>query len=272
MRIMGIIAGILRETGGAWRCTEDWRSTLRLTFDILYSRLLRFGMPNWGGLRQVRLKSGLIVTYRLNRGDLQALREVIFQECYRPALPPASGTFVDLGANIGLASLWFWKRFGFSKVIAVEPDAENLEVLRENFRLNGVQGEIVSGVVGASGKTALFAPSSDSVLGHVSAKGIPVDVIDLDRLLRHEQVGLMKIDIEGAEQNLVSGSLQWLENVDAIIAELHPTLVDCSFVVDRIVGAGFDYVPANSLEWPNADFFHAAIKKPSSERLCGLNR
>jgi len=241
---------------GAWRCSETWTSGLRLIVDMLQCRLARSRrLPNHNARRLVRLKPGLFVTYRLNHGDLQALREVIFEECYRPARPFLPTTLVDLGANIGLTSLWLWKRFGFSKVIAIEPDSANVAILKENFRINGVPGTIGQGVVGPPSKTALFACSAHSVLGRIDAEGIVVDVIDLDPLLQRECVGLVKMDIEGAEQDLVAGSVQWLTNVQAIIVELHPTIVDCRYVVSRLVSAGLQYVPANSEGWANADFF-----------------
>jgi FkbM family methyltransferase len=254
--ISGITYGITREIGGAWRCSEDGASRLRLTVDILQSRLLKYWrLPHYGARRSVRLSPGLKVRYRLNRGDLQALREVMFEESYRPPQAPRGGVLVDLGANIGLTSLWLWKRFGFSKVIAVEPDDGNLAILRENFRLNGVPGTVVKGLVGPCGATALFQAHAHAVLGRVGAAGVAVDVVDLNHLLKDECVGLVKIDIEGAEQDLVSGNLGWLAHVEAIIAELHSGLIDGEFVAGRIVGAGFHHTPAGSLGWPNADFF-----------------
>jgi len=250
------VAGVSKEIKGAWRCSEDWMSKLRLTVDIFQSRLLKYWcLPNYGARRCVRLSPGLKVSYRLNRGDLQSLREVMFEDSYRPAQTIEGGALLDLGANIGLTSLWLWKRFGFSKVIAIEPDDDNLAILRENFRLNGVPGTVVKGLVGPGGSTALFAANDHAVLGRVGAEGVAVDVVDLSRLLKDERVGLVKIDIEGAEQDLVSGNLGWLDNVQAIIAELHPALIDSEFVISRIVGAGFRYTPASSLGWSNADFF-----------------
>src|SRR5579863_4846107 len=223
MQLTRTIAGIGREIQGAWRCSEDWTSALRLTVDVIQSRLLKYWRPpHYGARRSVRLSPGLQVGYRLNRGDLRALREVIFEESYRPAQAPEGGVLLDLGANIGLSSLWLWKHFGFSKVIAIEPDDDNLEMLRENFRLNGVPGVVVKGLVGPGGSTALFAANDHAVLGRVGAAGVAVEVVDLNRLLKDERVSLVKIDIEGAEQDLVSGNLGWLDHVRAIIAELHP--------------------------------------------------
>jgi FkbM family methyltransferase len=256
MKFSRTVAGITKEVRGAWRCSEDLTSALRLTVDIIQSRLLKYWrLPSYGARRSVRLSPGLTVSYRLNRGDLQALREVIFEESYRPAQAPEGGVLLDLGANIGLTSLWLWKRFGFSKVIAIEPDDDNLAMLRENFRLNGVPGTVVKGLVGPAGSTALFAAHDHAVLGRVGTEGAVVDVVDLNRLLKDERVGLVKIDIEGAEQDLVSGNLGWLDNAQAVIAELHRGLIDGEFVVSRIVGAGFRYIPAGSLGWSNADFF-----------------
>jgi hypothetical protein len=61
----------------------DLRSTLRYAGDTVLYRGLYFGRPS-GRERTIRVGNGVSLTYRLNRGDIQAIREVWVEECYRP--------------------------------------------------------------------------------------------------------------------------------------------------------------------------------------------
>ncbi len=76
--------------------------------------------------------SGGVKLYRLNRGDIQSLREICSKErtvCHSPSRTAR----LHLGANIGFTSVWLTKQYGFTRVIAVEPDKSNAALVRKNF-------------------------------------------------------------------------------------------------------------------------------------------
>jgi hypothetical protein len=63
---------------------------------------------------------------------------------------------------------------------------------------------------------------------------------------------LLKIDIEGGEGALFLGAdVSWLDNVHAIIAEIHPDRVDEEEIVKAVTSRGFRYHRAGSL-WPTS--------------------
>jgi hypothetical protein len=64
-------------------------------------------------------------------------------------------------------------------------------------------------------------------------------------------VDLLKIDIEGGEQALFDGDIDWLSRVRAIIVEFHPDVVDYDGLVRRLVEQGFRYVRAGTA-WPGS--------------------
>lgn len=68
-------------------------------------------------VRRIQLLDGTRLSYRLNRGDMQSIREVWLDEAYELPFKPASGVLIDLGANIGLTSLWLAKRYCYHKII-----------------------------------------------------------------------------------------------------------------------------------------------------------
>ena len=49
---------------------------------------------------------------------------------------------LDVGANIGTVAVSLLVRHGVERVVAVEPDAENVRMLRANLALNGVQDRV----------------------------------------------------------------------------------------------------------------------------------
>jgi len=249
------------------RLAADARSCCRLGVDFLLSRFLRLiprGQRNrW---REVCLRDGIKIRYRLNKGDLHSIREIWFQEAYRLPFDVPSGVLLDLGANIGMASVWLAKKFSFSQVIAVEPDPNNAALVRGNLKLNGISGEVLEAAIGPKDGTARFQFSELSNLGRLSENGSLVPMISMDTIIRRfpgTRFPLIKIDVEGGEQDLFDGPAGWLAHTDAIIIEFH-SMVDCSRVPGLVSSKGFKYIPAHSMFPDNLACF-------TRKNACSLN-
>ena len=205
------------------------------------------------GLRELRLRDGVTISYRLNRGDLQSIREVWLDEEYRlPADAAPYETLVDLGGNIGLTSLWLAKTYGYKTVVTVEPSADNAELVRINLANNDVDATVIEAAVGPHDGTAVFAASEESNMGRLGTDGdssIEVKLLSMASILGQAgvagQIDLMKLDIEGGEEQLVDGDLGWLNNVRRIVAELHPAIVDTEKVIAAIEKSGLTFVPGS---------------------------
>src|SRR6185503_9090303 len=113
------LLGCLRESRQFYRITADAPSRLRLIADVWESRILAIRPRTRLADRQrrVRLCDGTRLTYRLNRGDLQGIREVWCEEAYRLPFDRLPRTFVDLGANIGLTTVWMCRNYGCDRVV-----------------------------------------------------------------------------------------------------------------------------------------------------------
>lgn len=245
---------LVTDLGGALRVTRGARSRTRLCADFIALRVVRLARihPS-NNVRKITLADGAPLYYRLNRGDLQSLREVWIDEIYRPPMPIRPDVVVDLGANIGLTTRWLYHRFGSKHLIAVEASAANNALLRCNVPQHT---EVLSAAVGPTDGTALFSAAHASNLGRVADVGDAIPQISLASVLAllptNRRVDLLKLDIEGGEQALLtSGDLGWIDRVDAIIAEFHPEVVDYVGLVNGLAAKGFTYVAAGAA-WPGS--------------------
>ena len=149
---------------------------------------------------------------------------------------------VDVGAHIGLNTLYMASRVGPSgHVTAVEPTPDNLAVLRRNVAANHLQSVTVRAV--AAGRTheqrdfflrgAVSAVNSlfpESVYAEVSEVA-RITVAPLDDLvdLVDGPPRLVKIDVEGAELDVIAGMTRLLHAPNIrLIVEWHPLLQEAA--------------------------------------------
>lgn len=259
---MGILTrarGIARELAGARYLT--WASRPRYFGDVLLYRALRLGrLPHTNSERTIVFRDSTRLSYRLNRGDIQAIREVWLGETYFPPFPfERFDTVVDLGANIGFTSVYYARRCGTRFVVAVEPSAENARLLRKNLAQNDVAAVVLEVAVGDHDGQAFFAESEESNLGRVAESGISIPMLSMTTVLnaleKGRMVDMLKIDIEGGEDALFAGDLSWLERVRSLMVEFHTEMVDATPIITKICAAGFDYVPPGSVRPGSTDAF-----------------
>jgi propionyl-CoA carboxylase beta chain len=172
--------------------------------------------------RRIRLRTGVELTYRLNRGDIKLIREVWMYETYRlPISIHSLATIIDLGANIGFTSLYLSHNYGCTSVLAFEPDSSNARLARVNLARNRVPAEVIEAAVGPTDGVARFEAAKDSRLGRIGSTGRSVRMISMASLLSYlppeDPVDLLKIDIEGGEGPLLNNDRAWLARVRALV-------------------------------------------------------
>ncbi len=176
------------------------------------------------------------VTLRLNTSDIPTFTQLfVWAEYESPNLPPSADVIVDLGANIGLATIFFGLKYPTAKILAVEPDEKNFALMTENVRPLG--GRVIpqhgaawinDGVInlhlederGASLGAWGIQTSDRACESATKVKCWKVgSIIDLfDRA----QVDILKIDIEGAEFEIFSNGInEWLPRIKLLIIETH---------------------------------------------------
>jgi FkbM family methyltransferase len=138
---------------------------------------------------------------------------------------------VDVGANVGLYSLGAARKG--AQVVAMEPDQDLARELRTTVRVNRLSSRIriLVAAAGSSREASVFARRRTPVSGSVDMYLGPttdytvVPTLTIDEIFAELQVDLIKIDVEGAEFDAVTGAHEVLSRgPDAprgVLIELH---------------------------------------------------
>jgi FkbM family methyltransferase len=192
-------------------------------------RVLNSALP--AGMQGVRVISGPLAGSRLIL-DLQTEKyfwlgtyEPHVEASLRCHLRPGMKAW-DIGAFIGYHTLLVRMLAGPGRVIAVEPDPANLARLRRHLTANHADDvTVIPAAAGAADGRGQLArrvghPSETRVIS--TARG-DCDVVTLDALLeRFGPPGLVKIDVEGAEADVLAGAARIVEEIRPIwIIEVH---------------------------------------------------
>ena len=144
-------------------------------------------------------------------------------------------TVLDIGANIGLYSLFLSRAVGLNgKVIAIEPDPENVEILKINLKNNKCKNvKVLQMALGSKTEEGdLF--QIDTNRGNLSladlnktGRSIKVPINRGDEILRKLNIvpDVAKIDVEGAEPDIIKG-----------LGFLKPPIIQFEFVPEFFLG------------------------------------
>jgi len=148
------------------------------------------------------------------------------------SIPLLKGDVVlDIGAHIGVVSIYLALRFPGVRILAYEPVKENYQRLVRNIEVNGVALSVIPhnlAVTGNgrdvtlhgelnrnSGGSSLWATDGAVYTAHSVTLG------DIFRTYALERVRLLKIDCEGAEWEILPAAGKLLERVDYLVGEFH---------------------------------------------------
>jgi FkbM family methyltransferase len=173
------------------------------------------------------------VWIRPGTSDVATFDEVFLSREYDlPFADFAPRHILDLGANVGYASLYFISRWPGASILAVEPALANLILLKRNTsRYLGV-ATLHGAVWSQPAQLSFENPQADANAFRVSDSGhaggdAPIRAYTVAQLL--DQLGcargaLVKMDVEGAEAEILRGDVSWLDRVDVLVIELHDRL------------------------------------------------
>jgi len=151
--------------------------------------------------------------------------------------------FLDVGAHVGFFSIFAAKLVGTAgRVIAFEPEKDNLQSLNKHIEINGASNiEVVDKVVCDTNGLRNFYINRDNDGGHclwdvgahdfnvksaANPKHLTLEAVTLDTVLGEhdiESVKVLKIDTEGGEHQVCKGARQTLEKhaIPFVVCELN---------------------------------------------------
>ena len=197
-----------------------WKAR-QLLWVLPRNSIVRIKLPN------MRYPIGL----RAQTTDLGTFHQVFLDEEHAIDLDTAPQTICDLGANVGLASIYFANRFPNAKIIAIEPERENFLQLKANTAAYE-NIEIIHGaawprdtnlsIVNTDKGSNAFQVKETTIEEEVDCVGISIPTI-LENFAKN-RIDLLKMDIEGSELDLFADqeSLQnWITKIGVLMVELH---------------------------------------------------
>ena len=212
-----------------------------LDFGVFWYKTFKFLKPDDSTLLKFKVPKYDYEFYcRINKDDFKIM--TIHEDDIITRFTPNEGDIViDIGAHIGLYTIIGAKRVGAQgKVVAIEADPENFEMLNRNIKLNQLTNVIPLNyaVYSKETKIKLYLPSGESGFTkyntimpnwiNTQEKFVEVNANTLDYLLqlnkiRQEKVDWIKIDVEGAEFEVLKGATNVLSKSKdvAILMELH---------------------------------------------------
>ncbi len=136
---------------------------------------------------------------------------------------------LDLGANIGLTSLYFAKNWPRARILCVEPSEANYAQLLKNVsRFDSIR-PVFGAVARQDGFVRIADPASEewAYRTELSDADAPerLPAFSVRSLMNMESGAvrpfIAKVDIEGFEQDLFSGDTEWVDQFPVIVIELH---------------------------------------------------
>jgi FkbM family methyltransferase len=231
-------------------------------------------------MKRVKLSDDLEV-FHANAGEAYSLHQEIFVDrCYEhPAVDLSPGdTVIDVGANIGMASLYFHRRFRNLKFICLEPIPSVSAILRANLEHHHVDATIVVAAASdRSGTGTLTCYPNNTMMSSLhadpakdrettrqylrnsgisqanidyllrdrfTATALECDLVPLSGVLEQHRIAridLLKIDVEKSEFQVLEGigRADW-PKIRRVCAEVHDIDGRLSAATAMFRGRGFE--------------------------------
>ncbi len=172
------------------------------------------------------------VHLRLRTTDVALCQEILLRGQYDWAFSETPKVIVDAGANIGMAAIFYANKFPESKIVAIEPEPSNFQILKKNAALypniitihaalwkDDQRLDIFNPGAGNTTFRTRDADESRTAEGHQMVRGVRVDTLMKDLGIGY--VDLLKVDIEGSEKEVFKHSRGWIDEVGMLAVEIH---------------------------------------------------
>lgn len=136
---------------------------------------------------------------------------------------------IDAGAYTGLSSLYYSSKYPQAKIIAIEPEDSNFEILEKNTANISNISRIKAGLWYKNASLKVLDTNNGKwgfkVMEVRESSPYDVKSVTVDKLLANSgfnEIDILKLDIEGSEKELFTENFEsWINKVNVIVIELH---------------------------------------------------
>ncbi len=177
--------------------------------------------------------SGMKFVFRYQ--DMSAIEETLMRGEYDFIVPVLksveSPVIIDVGMNVGDFAVMALAHNSKSRIIGIEAHPGTAQIAERNSLLNQDKKWVVHNRAAWKNNDVIYLETGNvSVSTKVSNSGkLPVQGMDMPslfKLLHEDCVDIMKIDIEGAEEDFLCAYPEYLSKIQHLIVEIHPLACD----------------------------------------------
>ncbi|MCC9599035.1 FkbM family methyltransferase [Stieleria sp. JC731] len=177
--------------------------------------------------------AGHELTYVDGASAYSAWHAIFLQKLYDFRCGHESPVIIDCGANIGIAVRYWLSRYESPKILAIEPDPAIFETLKQNCD-GAANVTLLQSAVSKTGGPLSFCSTGDDA-GHLlqndagqqtdqkQTNTIAINSAQLSELIEQSDspIDFLKLDIEGAETEVLKEAASKLDKVRNLFVEYH---------------------------------------------------
>jgi FkbM family methyltransferase len=174
---------------------------------------------------------------RIPSADIKVFEKVFLDQEYSFNENSTPKIILDIGAHIGLATIYFANKYPDARIIAIEPEKNNYEMLKKNVALYEKvipihaavwnEDKEIDVVDTRGGNWGFITEEKQKARGTNRLFCHKVNGITIKKIIKDyniQKIDILKMDIEGAEKEVFSDASKWINKVDILIIELHEHL------------------------------------------------
>ena len=229
---------------------------------ITQYRKIRNSSETGADIQEISVKGAVTSPMLVRPGTMDAITlwDVFHEKFHMPlGKLECDGWIISLGANVGYATAHLAHQFPNANIVAVELDQENAMMAEKNTALLRDRCHIVNAAVWVTDDEEISYGGDDvhdlSIISErvdkVSQK--KAKTVTIQRLMSDfniDTVDYLKMDIEGAEAELMNGDTSWLEHVRAINIEIHSPPANFDTILSILESSGFSCTRSGNLTVP----------------------
>lgn len=227
--------------------------------------------------RQWLIGKYLYVRREHEKSEIEAVLSILESEGYRTAI--ASGTLINVGANIGMTVIALMQAGVAQAAVAIEPAPGNYRLLVHNIEQNGLAGKVqtVQAAISSSNGVLDLELSEDNSGDHRVRKTqepgfyneqhrrvVKAEAYTLDGIAEKMpfQAGLIWLDVQGHEGHVLRGTGNVLSGGAPVVSEFWP------YGISR---SGQTFAEFRSILEDLFEFFYVAEAVPARRPISDLD-